>query len=220
MDPALANQLAQRFRAAQAGRGMFAAGNPAASSEALMGAERSEQLRRARQNFGFQVAGANQATSGDAFLALLGRPSQAVSQASGAFGQGAQFNPGNQFAPESPYAGNVYGSNQAYDWAYKQSQPSTMSRIGQVSEIGGKFIGGIAGGVMGCWVAREVYGQANPKWEDFRAWLVMKSPDWLMSLYYRHGEEFAVWLRDKPRLKRWIRRWMDGRIKNLEVHNG
>jgi hypothetical protein len=219
MDPALANQLAQRFRAAQAGRGMFAAGNPAASSEALMGAERSEQLRRARQNFGFQVAGANQATSGDAFMALLGRPSQAVSQASGAFGQGAQFNPGNQFAPESPYAGNVYGSNQAYDWAYTQAQPSTMARIGQVSEVGGQFLGGVMKG-FGCWVAREVYGQTNPKWEDFRAWLVMKSPDWLMALYYRHGEEFALWLRDKPRLKRWIRRWMDGRIKNLEVHNG
>lgn len=64
-----------------------------------------------------------------------------------------------------------------------------------------------------CWVAREVYGQANPKWVLFAFWLLQEAPAWLRRLYLRHGQSFANWIADKPALKRGIRRLMD-RVTN------
>jgi flagellar hook-associated protein 2 len=66
-----------------------------------------------------------------------------------------------------------------------------------------------------CWVARAVYGARNPRWLLFRHWLLHRAPGWFRALYLRHGERFAGWLADKPRLRAVIRRWMDVRIANL-----
>jgi hypothetical protein len=57
-------------------------------------------------------------------------------------------------------------------------------------------LGAIGGGLLGntslfCWVAREVYGVDNPKWLQFREWM----------------------LEDSPLLKTIIRKWMNTRIK-------
>jgi polysaccharide export outer membrane protein len=64
-------------------------------------------------------------------------------------------------------------------------------------------IGGI------CWVAREVYGEENPKWLLFRAWLLTEAPDWLRDAYHTHGEAFAAWIHDKPLVKLAVRAVMD-----------
>lgn len=82
--------------------------------------------------------------------------------------------------------------------------------------IGGKFVGEVAGGVA-CWVAREVFGEGNPEWLMFRAWLFGQAPAWFRWLYLRHGERFAAWIHNKPRLKAVIRRWMRARIKLPEA---
>ena len=66
-----------------------------------------------------------------------------------------------------------------------------------------------------CWVARIVYGARNPRWLVFRHWLLHRAPGWFRALYCRHGERFAGWLADKPRLQAPIRRWMDARIAGL-----
>jgi hypothetical protein len=42
-----------------------------------------------------------------------------------------------------------------------------------------------------CWVARAVYGEENPRWVLFRAWLQEDAPAWLRALYLRHGRAFA-----------------------------
>ena len=60
-----------------------------------------------------------------------------------------------------------------------------------------------------CWVAREVYGVANPAWLVFRQWLLNDAPQWLLSLYMTYGERFAEWIHDKPRLKAVIKYFMD-----------
>ena len=80
---------------------------------------------------------------------------------------------------------------------------------------GGGMGGGMGGGGMGgmCWVAREVYGTENPKWLYFRSWLLSDAPDWLVSLYQEHGEDFALWIHDKPALKDGIRVLMDRAIE-------
>ncbi len=68
-----------------------------------------------------------------------------------------------------------------------------------------------------CWVARVVYGAQNPRWLVFRHWLLHRAPVWFRALYLRHGESFAGWLADKPRLQAVIRGWMDARITSLAL---
>ena len=67
-----------------------------------------------------------------------------------------------------------------------------------------------------CWVARAVYGVHNPRWMVFRYWLLHRAPSWFRRLYLRYGARVAIWLDDKPRLKKVIRRWMDARIATLQ----
>lgn len=63
-----------------------------------------------------------------------------------------------------------------------------------------------------CWVAREVYGESNPKWLLFRDWLTSDAPPWLLHAYRSHGEQFAGWLHDKPVAKTAVRLLMDAAI--------
>ena len=78
----------------------------------------------------------------------------------------------------------------------------------------------VSGGQQGergncaCWVAREVYGEANPQWLMFRRWLLGDSPIWFRNLYISRGEVFANWLSKNAWLKPMIRRWMDSRIRS------
>ena len=68
---------------------------------------------------------------------------------------------------------------------------------------GSNFGGGI------CWVAREVYGEENPNWLLFRAWLLTEAPIWLRDTYATHGEAFAAWIHNKPVAKLAVRTVMD-----------
>ena len=72
-------------------------------------------------------------------------------------------------------------------------------------------IGGMVGGL--CWVAREVYGEHDPKWKQFRDWLNSDAPKWFNNLYTKYGERFAEFISDKPRIKSIIRKWMNTKIK-------
>lgn len=105
-------------------------------------------------------------------------------------------NPGQIDTITPTYAG--------YNAAVQQSQGamSGLAGLGQAA-IMGSFL---------CWVAREVYGASNPKWLDFRDWLTTKAPKWLLRMYTKHGQKFAAWIADKPRIKSVIRRMMDSVI--------
>lgn len=81
------------------------------------------------------------------------------------------------------------------------------TRLGQITSALGAV-----GGVMMCWVAREVYGAENPKWLQFRRWMLFEAPDWLFHWYLFNGEKFAKYISNKPLLKRVIRGWMDSKI--------
>ena len=87
-----------------------------------------------------------------------------------------------------------------------------MEKITKGFEIGGKFLGAVAGGIA-CWVAREVFGEDDPRWRLFRTWLLTDAPVWFRDLYLENGERFAAWIHDKPLLKRMIRGWMNWIIK-------
>jgi hypothetical protein len=64
-------------------------------------------------------------------------------------------------------------------------------------------------------VAREVFGPDNPKWLDFREWLLTRAPERLRELYLKHGPALAARLREQPELKPRIREFMEAKIASL-----
>ena len=68
-----------------------------------------------------------------------------------------------------------------------------------------------------CWVAREVYGEHNPQWLLFRAWLLTEAPTWLRDAYGTYGEDVAAWIHDKPLVKAAIKGLMDQVVEQYEA---
>ena len=66
-----------------------------------------------------------------------------------------------------------------------------------------------------CWVAREVYGEDDPRWMEFRDWVVGHSPDWFFNAYDKYGAQFAKVVRKVPALKYIIRPFMDAKRKAI-----
>lgn len=93
---------------------------------------------------------------------------------------------------------------------------------GGLSGLGGKVassnamagVSAAAGSGMfgGCWIAREVFGNDNPKWIAFWAWKEFVGPVWFRSWYAQNGELFARWIADKPAVKSRIKHWMLSKI--------
>ena len=135
------------------------------------------------------------------------------------------------FNPLGAYPADVYGTNvnaqlareiaqKNYEAAVKSAelsgaaakQAGTTSAIGQ---IGGALLPGLLTSIF-CWVAREVYGENNPKWLRFRDWMFCYAPLWFFNFYLKHGERIAAWLKRNPWAKPAIRLWMDSRIRSME----
>ena len=135
------------------------------------------------------------------------------------------------FNPLGSYPADVYGTNvnaqlareiaqKNYEAAVKSAelsgaaakQAGTTSAIGQ---IGGALLPGLLTSIF-CWVAREVYGENNPKWLRFRDWMFYHAPLWFFNFYLKHGERIAAWLKRNPWAKPAIRVWMDSRIRSME----
>lgn len=110
MTPDLAREVEQGVRSGQAARG-FGFGAPDAVTEAFARGTRGLQLQQQRRQNAAGLIGLNQATGGDPFLAILGRPSQTLGMMPGVAGQAAGFNPGSMFNPESGYASDVFNTN-------------------------------------------------------------------------------------------------------------
>ena len=164
---------------------------------------RNQRLMQAR-GYGTQIAGMRQQY--DPFMAILGRQGAGSQIYGQQMGMAGGLNQGPFFNPEAGvgYTGQAYANlvNLKGAEASAQAQYAAGMASGIGSAVGGIF----------CWVAREVYGEANPKWVQFRQWLIYKAPMWLVKLYYKHGERFARYISNKPALKNIIRSWMDRRI--------
>lgn len=200
-------QAQQASRAAFAARGM-GIGNQAVADEIFKSYQLGAQRQAQRRQFASGVFGMNQTATGDPFLQILGRPSQMLPQGMGFGQQGMAATQGLQmFNPESQYAGDIY--NQRYQGQLAANTASAANRAALIG-AGIQAAGSMAGSAMKfCWVAREVYGNYNPAWLEFRHWLLTRAPRWLVRLYARHGEAFAAYISDKPKLKRIIRELMD-----------
>jgi hypothetical protein len=166
-----------------------------------------------------QMVGLEQATSIDPTQAMFGRPSGAGTFAGqNLYGNAAST--GQMPMLYNPSQGAEFAANQAaglnsYNAAYMGAQAQVSAGK---SAMFGNIVGGIAGGLGTayggtlCWVAREVYGSHNPRWVMFRSWMLGESPSWFRILYLNFGERFAKFIKDKPRLKTRIRKWMDSKI--------
>jgi hypothetical protein len=182
------------------------------------------------RSYGLSLAGMNQNVASDPFMAILGRPSTAPSMAQGntqfasaltgsqqgsqLFDPNAGINLGLQNASnQADYQSSIYGAQAGFAGAQAQARGAMIG-----GALGG--LGAAAGGAGGiskiftCWVAREVYGNGNPKWLMFRDWLTEDAPVWFHDLYMKHGPAFAEFIKNKPTLKRFIRKWMDARIES------
>ena len=111
------------------------------------------------------------------------------------------FNPLANFSGNAGYAG-------------KYEDPGMLGKAGQIANIIG------TGMSLFCWVAREVYGEQNFKWRMFRHWMHFDAPRWLYNLYGRYGERFAEFVRNKPRVKRLLKHFMDKAIKQYGGPHG
>jgi hypothetical protein len=125
------------------------------------------------------------------------------------------------FNPESQTGmGSIYGAyNAQMQLAGAQAQANAAAQAGKSSmmgSLGGALIGNVgkmfAAGAAVCWVAREVYGNENPKWLEFREWLLGNADNDFLNAYIQHGPKVAEFIADKPELKNMIRSWMDSKI--------
>ena len=93
------------------------------------------------------------------------------------------------------------------------------------SALGSAEAGGFCGGladllaagaitIILCWIAREIYGENNIKWQLFRSWVLNQAPKWFLTLYVNHGENAARFLKNKTILKNAIKIYMDYIISN------
>ena len=179
----------------------------------------NEQMRQSGlaqdRQFTTQNVGLQQATSADALMAITGRSSGAsVGTGQNLYGngqlglsaqpslynyaQGAQWDL-DQSAMLNNFNMNNYASNQA-------------KQAGMFGAIAGTA-GTVSSAIIACWVAREVYGESNPQWLQFREYLFSGAPSWFRKLYLNFGERFAEFISNKPRLKSVIKKWMDSKIK-------
>jgi len=169
------------------------------------------------------------AEQGGALAALL---NASKTTTSGAFAGGSTAN--NPYMYVDPMAGfrgaqnatNLYGSEADYlaktygAYVNAQATVDAANSTPQYLNAGANLLGSAAGlgkaaapGGFFCWVAREVYGEDNPKWLQFREWMLTKASDNLRNFYIEYGERIAESIRNKPKIKSIIRKWMDGKIK-------
>jgi len=113
---------------------------------------------------------------------------------------------------QSNYLANTYGAqvDALSRVAVANSLPNYLSAGADIFKGVGS-LGGTAG-IFACWVAREVYGADNPKWLEFREWMFTKASDNLRNFYLEYGERIAKSIRNKPKIKAIIRKWMDSKI--------
>jgi hypothetical protein len=219
----------QAARAAGSARGRL--GDQSTIASEILGREDILARRRAEAaQMGQMAFGMNRAISADPFQAILGRQSGAMGYGAQQMGMAQQL--GSQaIGPRAVdyNAGlNLAMQNQSNLGSYQTAIYGSQAQVaGANAQARGAMIGGALGGLgaigaagMKCWVAREIYGESNPKWMLFREWLNNHAPKWFDSLYVKHGEKFAAWIANKPFLKSIIRKWMDSRIAVLVSTKG
>ena len=204
-------------RAGMAARGMQF-GNQAIAAEVLGSYNLSNQREDRARQFAGGVYGVGQQNAQNA-MQMYGQPLMTqmnqFSTPTMLAGAGQMYSGlgSKLFTPENQYNAELISANQQNEMSAKMA--TSQARAGMISgglQALGNSLSGTnfgAAAVAGCWVAREVYGNDNPRWLMFREWLDNDAPKWLHKLYNQEGERFAEFISNKPMLKTIIRSMMD-----------
>jgi hypothetical protein len=123
---------------------------------------------------------------------------------------GGSYNPvpsPNFFGPGQV---DVQGPYQMAQQSNLANQQQANSLWGSLASLGGAGLYAAAmPGPLFCWVAREVYGNHDPRWIRFREWMLNKAPRWLARAYRRNGPRWALWLHRHPKAKPIVRWFMN-----------
>lgn len=163
-------------------------------------------FQRQQQNRGMLSAAISNATAAlpafksgtDVFQVATGKSSQ-PNTGEGKFA--GVNNVGNAINTASGLATGVMGNltdinmldmqidSQKKDWADYLNQ--VTSSIGNLTSSAGSIAG------MMCWIARRAYGENNPRWMEFRHYLMTKAPAKLREFYREHGQQIASTMTDE-----------------------
>jgi hypothetical protein len=115
------------------------------------------------------------------------------------------------YRSQADYGASTYGAQIGAISRQPNGFQNFATLAGGVKDLAGAA-GGLASAGILCWVAREVYGIDNPKWLQFREWMLTKASDNLRNYYIEYGERIAESIRNRPKIKALIRKWMDSKI--------
>jgi hypothetical protein len=218
----VANQVLSNYN--QMGR----ANDPTAIAGLATGLDTySQQLLAQRQQAAASAGGLTLANSqmqqgllGGAESSLMGttmpalgmaiNPSSAFQGTAGIYGQNQGQSTGaqnfNYMNAGTQLYGDYYGATQNANIA--NANISAGKQAGEM-QLGGQLFGAGLGTYAMCWLAREVYGAENTKWQDFRDWMIKHAPENLRNGYLEHGPLLAWRVSQLPRLKARLREAMD-----------
>ena len=78
--------------------------------------------------------------------------------------------------------------------------------LGPYGALAGAIIGGVGGGLSAsCYVAREVFGQLNPQWVEFRDYLYSKANPEFKNFYEANAPKIATMIHTQPEVKQLIK---------------
>lgn len=202
----------QDIRSAQASRGNLY-GNAASAAEVLAKFNVGQQMQQQRIANVQSYLGLNPIQGGQVMAtppsATGFTPNIQAPVANAPFMGGQQFLQGAGVNAEN-YRTQMSGYNAQLSYMASTYQNPIAAGIGAAQGIGGLGIG-IAGLV--CWVAREVYGEDDPKWLMFREWMLRYSPRWMLYGYLKYGPRIAKLIRGHDGVKAVLRRWMDEKVR-------
>jgi hypothetical protein len=243
LDPVLQRNISQQVRAAQATRGM-GYGQGDAAEEALasvVGGQNLYQTRLSQAAGAAQLyAGIYPQLNAPTFTGNAGASPNLLASFLGGAGSSAGYAAGQFGSPFNNYSSNLYDTNLGAQINYNntianlRAQGASQIAGGATNMVGGMGNAGMFGGGGGggggyvganpggggywsgwCWVAREVFGEADPRWQQFRGWLLAEAPAKLRGVYLRCGERFAKKLRTRPKLKAAVKVWMSSVLSTL-----
>jgi hypothetical protein len=212
LSPERSRMVQQAAREASLARGRI--GDESSVAAEVLGREQFKAgLRQEARQAGLGAFQQQRQIAGDIGMTLLGRPSAAI-------GLGGQMLGQAQGLAAQPIGPQLFDPNVGINMALQQ-RGQQMELMGAQAEASAGRSAGMMGmlgslgaaAITACWVAREVYGVENPKWLQFREWMLNDAPAWFRNLYIKFGERFAGFISNKPGLKLIIRKWMDTKIK-------
>jgi hypothetical protein len=224
LSPSELRNVQQSSRAGFAARGLDGT-NASIVDEAMQ----TDAMRRNRllQNLGIaqNVVGQNQAQTGliNSNNANLFGLANNMTTASNAYVRN-QFDPFNNYGMDlantnynAGQARNIAAGNQSQAWNIAQLNANAavqaaktqggLSLVGTL--LGNSNNGGSGLGSLFCWVAREVFGENDPKWKQFREWMFTDAPKEIFSWYLMNGEALALRLKSNPNEKAMLRPLME-----------